>query len=113
MKRNIVLCVFALAILLGSFSVGHTVCTVTGRISQIVAPATGAVTVYVSEGPSLGYVFYFYISTGYSIPNLLGAVESAVSSEAKKVIITGNAATCPTTGSTRYGGYATTMSVNP
>ncbi|OPY65512.1 MAG: hypothetical protein A4E63_02943 [Syntrophorhabdus sp. PtaU1.Bin050] len=113
MKRNIVLCVFALAILLGSFSVGHTVCTVTGRMVQMVAPATGAVTVYVSESPYAAYITYFYINTAYGTPNLLGAVESAISSEARRVTITGNAATCPTTGTTRYGGYATTMSVNP
>ncbi|OPY64774.1 MAG: hypothetical protein A4E62_02800 [Syntrophorhabdus sp. PtaU1.Bin002] len=111
MKRKIILSVIIMAIVLGSVSVGHAVCTVTGTISNVVVPVSGAITVYVFTGAFTSH--YYYINTAYTSPNLYAAIRSAAGSSSRRVTITGNAATCPTTGSLRYGGYATTVTVYP
>ncbi|OPY65513.1 MAG: hypothetical protein A4E63_02944 [Syntrophorhabdus sp. PtaU1.Bin050] len=111
MKRKIILSVIAMAIVLGSVSVGHAVCTVTGGISNVTVPASGAITVYVYTGALTNY--YFYVLTAYTSPNLYAAIRSAAGSSSRRVTITGNAATCPTSGSLRYGGYVTTVTVYP
>ncbi|OPY64777.1 MAG: hypothetical protein A4E62_02803 [Syntrophorhabdus sp. PtaU1.Bin002] len=96
----------ALSIVFMSFSSADATCSQYGKIQYISTPtATGTMYVYIAPyGYSVPYFYYYYtmpVSYGYTagISTLTAAYAGNMT-----VSLSGNASTCPTSGTYRYGG---------
>ena len=94
---------FALATVavLGTAGVAQAACFTTGQIEQVYTNGTTTY-VYVSPSNSSAVTSYVYYFTTVD-PELARLIASNVHGNFR---VSGSAATCPTTGSYRYGGVA-------
>jgi len=112
MKKLLVLLVVAFAVITIPFSASAT-CSLYGKINYTVAYTTG---MYIYVTPLSTGAYTPGVSIYYWVPNTFtAAVTSAVSAVPANttILVVGNAASCPTTGTTRYGGVATELRLVP
>ncbi|OPX94790.1 MAG: hypothetical protein A4E58_02445 [Syntrophorhabdus sp. PtaB.Bin006] len=100
----------ALSIVFMSFSSADATCAVTGKIMYVSSPvASGTAYVYMTPSTTLpSYYYYYTIPASYAYTAGQTALYGAMAGNLT-VTIYGNAASCPTSGSTRYGGVVTNV----
>ena len=105
-KKLALLSVLATATMLGA-NLANAACTTYGPVEQVYT-INGTTYVYVSPANAFPTPSYVYI---FSTTNALIAQTMAASLH-KNAYVSGNATTCPTTGTARTGGVASYMVAN-
>jgi len=107
---SIVLLVVAAVLLTLPLS-ADAACNIYGKITYSANTNTGTniyVTPVTTSAVTPGFAYYFSIPVAYG--NLIGTAHSAQAS-GKTVLVYGNAASCPGTGITRFGGTAQQINI--
>ena len=107
---------------LARIAFGAVFAALTTIVSMSAADATCSLEIYANRAYSNGNVTYFYGATsststfsyyaGTQNATLASAVFAATA-QRNKVFVTGNIASCPTTGSLRYIGTITSVYISP
>jgi hypothetical protein len=99
--------VLVVAAILGTATFAGATCAIQGKIVYMQRASGGATVVYLAPATSLPLFYFVYTTVDPNFITMLSAAQAS----GTKVSITGSAAACPTSGTTRAGGVISVVYV--